>query len=226
MRAKLVHHNAVILKGHKDGIRISLDPSISFTQLKQHLQNRVKNTKQFFEGARSNISFTGRNLSEKEEQALMDIILNETAIGMPSDASFDRPFSVDLLMPKGEAISAHTIDFTDISDSRSIYPTMYHKGILRSGQLIRYNGSVVVLGDANPGSEIIADGNVIVLGALKGMVHAGFENNSDCFIAGSVFWPTQLRIADKVTVIPEDKRNKKPAHAYIQDGQIFIAQLI
>jgi len=225
MRAKLVHHNAVILKGDQDGIKISLDPSISFAELKRHLKNRVEDKKQFFEGARSNISFTGRSLSLDEEQILMDLIIKETAINAPVELPPAIPFNMDMLMPGSEGLKHYAMDITNVSDTRSVYSTMFHKGLLRSGQMIRYNGSVVVLGDANPGSEIIADGNVIVLGALKGMVHAGFENNKDCFIYGSVLWPTQIRIADKVTVIPEDKRNKRPAHAYIQDGQIFVAQL-
>ena len=185
----------------------------------------MEDRKQFFEGAKSNISFTGRNLSQEEEQDLMDIILEETAISLPVEMPLKIPFNMDLLMPGSEDFKQYEANISKATDTCSIYPTMFHRGLLRSGQLIKYNGSVVVLGDANPGSEIIADGNVIVLGALKGMVHAGFDNNKDCFIYGSVLWPTQLRIADTVTVIPKEKRSKNPAHAYIQDGKIFIAQL-
>ena len=217
MQAKLAHHNAVILKGRKDGITISLDPAMPFLELKDHFQRRVVDTKQFFEGAKSNVAFTGRKLSNDEERELLDIITAETTLDVP-------------FVTQEEVFKSVNPSF--VSDSapshlpQNVYPTSYHKGGLRSGQSIRFSGSVVVIGDVNPGSEIVAEGHIIVLGALKGMVHAGVNGNEDCFISGLVFSPTQLRIANVITYIPGDKSPKGPACAYLQDGQVFIAPLL
>ena len=216
MQAKLVHHNAVILKGRKDGITISLDPVIPFTELKEHFQKRVMDTKQFFEGAKSNVSFTGRNLSDEEERELLDIIIAETTL--------DVPFVGHELF---KAVNPSFVAATAPPHlPHNVHNTSYHQGGLRSGQSIRYSGSVVVIGDVNPGSEIVAEGHVIVLGALKGMVHAGCTGNEECFVSALVFWPTQLRIANVITYIPNDKKKKEPACAYIQEGQVFIAPLM
>ena len=216
MRAKLVHHNTVILKGNKDGITISLDPSIPFSELSGHFKKRVIDTKQFFEGAKSNVSFTGRDLSDEEERRLLDIIIEETTLDVPfvgheDFKSVNPSFVTDTSPP-------HLIS--------NVRNTSYHQGGLRNGQSIRYSGSVVVIGDVNPGSEIIAEGHIIVLGSLKGMVHAGCMGDEDCFVAALVFWPTQLRIANTITYIPSDKKKKEPACAYIQDGQVFVAPLM
>ena len=218
MQAKLVRHNAVILKGRKDGITISLDPAITFVELKEHFKRRVRDTKQFFEGAKANVSFVGRDLSEKEEQALLDIIVEGTTLDVPfvySQGEVFKPVNSFFVKNTSPSHLAH-----------NVYATSYHQGGLRSGQSIRYNGSVVVVGDVNPGSEIVAEGHIIVLGILKGMVHAGCNGNEDCFVSGLVFLPTQLRIANIITHVPADKKKKIPACAYIQDGQVFIAPLM
>jgi len=216
MQAKLVHHNAVILKGHKNGITISLDPVIPFSELQNHFEKRVMDTKQFFEGAKSNVSFTGRNLTEEEERILLDIIIAETTLDVPFvETEGFKPVNPSFVTDTAPSHLAHNTETTS-----------YHRGGLRSGQSIRFSGSVVVIGDVNPGSEIIAEGHIIVLGALKGMAHAGCNGNEDCFISALVLWPTQLRIANIITYIPDDKKNKVPACAYIQEGHVFIAPLM
>lgn len=113
----------------------------------------------------------------------------------------------------------------DISE----HNTKFQHGSLRSGQIIRFRGSVVVLGDVNPGAEILAEGNVIVLGSLKGLVHAGCMGNDRCFICALSLTPSQLRIADKITYMPNDAKDTwggAPQYAFISDGQIYIAPLV
>ena len=66
---------------------------------------------------------------------------------------------------------------------------------LRSGFSLQHSGHVVVIGDVNPGAEIIAGGDVIVWGRLRGMVHAGAEGNEDAVVCALDLSPTQLRIA-------------------------------
>ena len=91
--------------------------------------------------------------------------------------------------------------------------------------------AVVIAGDVNPGSEIIAHGNIIVLGALKGTAHAGAGGDNNCFVSALVLQPTHLRIADIYTYLPPEResRGKKlelqPEWAYIQDNELYIALL-
>jgi len=223
MRAKLVHHNAVILKGRKDGITISLDGNMPFPELLEHFQKRVSDTKQFFEGAKSNISFTGRKLSEDEEKQLLDIITAETTLDVPFVGETLEKLREEGFQPVNPSF------VTDSAPSHlphNVHNTSYHQGGLRSGQSIRFGGSVVVIGDVNAGSEIVAEGHVIVLGALRGTVHAGCGGDEECFVSALSLSPTQLRIANIITFIPKDKNNKEPACAYIQNGQVFIAPLM
>ncbi len=94
---------------------------------------------------------------------------------------------------------------------------------LRSGQRITSSGTVVVLGDVNPGAEVVAGGDVIVVGKLRGLAHAGAEGNDDATIWALELGAKQLRIAGHVAVAPEDAPAPAgPERARVEDGQIII----
>ena len=92
---------------------------------------------------------------------------------------------------------------------------------LRSGTRIEFPGHVVVLGDVNPGAEIIAEGNVIIWGRLRGMVHAGAKGNKTAVICALDLSPTQLRIAEEVSASLKPQENPRPEVARInKDGKL------
>jgi len=81
--------------------------------------------------------------------------------------------------------------------------TLYVHRTLRSGASVRFEGDIVVMGDVNPGAQVIGAGNVLVLGALKGLAHAGAAGDEDAFILAFELRPTQLRIARKIAITPQ-----------------------
>jgi septum site-determining protein MinC len=92
---------------------------------------------------------------------------------------------------------------------------------LRSGHKISYHGHIVVLGDVNPGAELIAGGNIIVYGRLRGVVHAGAGGDPEAVVCALDLSPTQLRIADTISVSPPRKGKTRPEIAYLEDGQVL-----
>jgi len=104
--------------------------------------------------------------------------------------------------------------------------TLFHKGNLRSGRSLEYEGSVVLLGDVNPGAQIKAKGNILVLGAIKGTVHAGCDGSREAFVFALSMRPVQLRIGDIITRFPDNmpKENSKPEYAYVEDGKIYVSE--
>ncbi|MBK7894707.1 MAG: septum site-determining protein MinC [Anaerolineaceae bacterium] len=82
------------------------------------------------------------------------------------------------------------------------------KETLRSGRSIYHEGHVVVIGDVNPGAEIVASGDVIVWGRLRGLVHAGALGDETAVICALELTPTQLRIADQIAISPDEKRGR------------------
>ena len=102
--------------------------------------------------------------------------------------------------------------------------TLLIERTVRSGQSISFPGHVVVMGDINPGAEIVAGGHIMVFGSLRGVAHAGALGDSNAVVAALRLSPTQLRIAGHITRAPdgEEVRPHQPEVARISDGAIVI----
>ncbi|MCI1931636.1 MAG: hypothetical protein LKJ13_08070 [Clostridia bacterium] len=102
---------------------------------------------------------------------------------------------------------------------------LFHKGNLRNGFTLEYDGSIILLGDVNPGAEIKATGNILILGALKGVAHAGCNGEIGAFVFALNLIPVQLRIANIITRFPDgdSKEGRKPEYAYVEDGKIYVS---
>jgi len=225
----------VVIKSQGDSINIMLDDGVDFQVIAETLRKKVSDAKQFFEGVTANIAFMGRSLSEDEENQLLAVITTETTMNVTLVEAKDLPVASSLPIskkPAAKIAAAKKTKSTMVAPPNISYNesnTAYCNGGLRSGQSIKYGGSVVVLGDVNPGSEVIAEGNVIVLGSLKGMAHAGVLGDSTCYVSALVLQPTQLRIANLITYVPPAPRGKKEPQkasiAYVKDGQVFVGPL-
>jgi len=95
---------------------------------------------------------------------------------------------------------------------------------IRSGQTIHYPGNIVVLGDVNPGAEIVAGGNIIVMGNLRGIAHAGATGDENAVVTAFRLQPSQLRIADHFTRAPDNESGSpdQPEVARVRDGTVII----
>ena len=91
---------------------------------------------------------------------------------------------------------------------------------VRSGRAVWHDGHVVIVGDVNPGAEVMASGSVIVWGRLRGLVHAGALGDATAVICALELNPTQLRIADHIAVAPDNGPGRAPEQAAIREGQI------
>ena len=98
-------------------------------------------------------------------------------------------------------------------------PTLYIQRTLRSGQSITSDGNIVIIGDANPGSEIIAKGDITVWGILGGIAHAGSAGNQYAKIRALKMNAIQLRIADIFARRPDNINIP-----YIQKTDTFIPE--
>jgi septum site-determining protein MinC len=116
----------------------------------------------------------------------------------------------------------------EVVDVSSLPETLYVEANLRSGQLIRYPGNVFILGDVNPSAEIIAAGDVIVWGTLRGIVHAGADGDTEAKIIAMRIESGQIRIAAKMLAINKATSKKStliiPEMVKIESGEIKISK--
>lgn len=97
--------------------------------------------------------------------------------------------------------------------------------VVRSGQVLHVEGDLLLVGDVNPGGTVVAGGNLFVLGALKGIAHAGYRGNKNAVIAASLMKPSQLRIADIITRSEEERSEKEEnimECAYLDDNDQMV----
>jgi septum site-determining protein MinC len=105
--------------------------------------------------------------------------------------------------------------------------TLYQAATLRGGQVLHHTGNIVVVGDVNPGAELIATGDILVFGRLAGIAHAGAQGDESARIYALDLAPTQLRIATFIAAEGETKRRAAPVPevALTRDGRIIIVTL-
>lgn len=177
----------VILKSNPHGINLILDKNLPFEELKQEILKKFKESDKFFKNARIGLSFEGRELSQKEECEILNLISDNTSIEIVCIIDHDElrdAFYADKIKEFDESQSGRTGEF--------------YKGTLRSGQVLECENSLIILGDVNPGAKIIAKGNIVVLGSLKGNAYAGAAGNESSFVAALDMDPVQIKIGSVI----------------------------
>lgn len=105
--------------------------------------------------------------------------------------------------------------------------TLYHSATLRGGQVLHHKGNIVVVGDVNPGAELVSGGDVLVFGRLAGIAHAGAQGDENARILAVDLRATQLRIATFIAADNDVARAERggPEVAFARDGRIVIVTL-
>mgnify|MGYP002749766982 FL=1 len=213
--------NHVIIKGKNDRLVIALNPDIDFLDLCDILKTKILEAKDFIGNSRMAIEFSGRTLTNEEENTLIGIITENSNI------------VISYIFSK-RTDSEEEMDLENINPLIEEGKTHFFRGTLRSGSKIESDGNVVVLGDVNPSSIIKARGNVIVLGHLNGTVYAGLGGDDRAFIGAIYFNPIQLTIGMKTItdiqdeILDSSRVNKKSRFkvARIRNQEIVVEELI
>jgi len=212
----------VIIKSNKYGLIVILDEKLPFADIKQEVAKKFSASAKFFGNVQMAVCFQGRELSPEEEMELAETISGNCQIQIVTILDKDRDMEARM-QQELESREAGQGDLMNLKDGQ------FHKGTLRSGQVVEFETSVIVLGDVNPGARVVSKGNVVVLGTLKGNVFAGATGNESAFVAALVMDPIQIRIGDVIARCADESiiRKKKkidetPKIAHVEDGSIYI----
>ncbi|RJX41851.1 septum site-determining protein MinC [Paenibacillus pinisoli] len=198
-----------MIKGVKEGLLFLLDDQCEFEALVAELQYKLEKThQQLLTGplVHIHVKLGSRSATDEQKEQLASIIRAQGNLIIGSMES-DLPEPAD-----------HTAGTSKLQVITSI---------VRSGQTLEHEGDLLLIGDVNPGGTILCTGDIYILGALKGMAHAGIAGRTDVVIATSLMKPTQLRIADVVSRPPEEWLTGDAAmeFAYLEEGQMQIDKL-
>lgn len=210
------------IKGTREGLVIQV-PEGHGEGVVDAVVRLIEDKADFFRGARVAVD-------------LQDTLLGAAQLGRLRDELARREVQLWAVLSQQAATRTAAADLglaTDLKPARSIadddepFDTEIHgdeavfvRRTLRSGHSVRHPGHVIVLGDVNPGAEIIAGGSVIVWGRLRGVVHAGATGDEEAMVCALDLAPTQLRIAGRIAVSPDRRGPAKPEVAFLREGQL------
>lgn len=181
-----MNRNAVIIKSNPYGLILNLDPDLPFEELRLAVGEKFRISANFFKNAKLAITFCGRVLTKEQEKMLVEDIVQNSNIHVLCIVDEDKEHAEYYRKAVMHAL-----------ENQKSEAGQFYRGTLRSGQILETETSVVVIGDVNPGAQIISKGNIVILGCCMGNIYAGATGNRDCFAAALTMKPMQVRIADK-----------------------------
>lgn len=174
----------ITIKGTKDGLVLRLDDKCAYSDLLAELRHKV--TESELDGlSEVQVDMGNRYCEEDELKEIMTAIHSSPNLRVSKIQS--------------DVITVEECNMRILEKQSETYI-----GIIRSGQVVKAEGDLVVIGDVNPSGEVIAGGSIYILGRLKGMAHAGVNGNLESVIAASWLEATHLRIADKLQLMTEE----------------------
>ena len=203
----------VTIKGTKDGLVLRLDDGCSYEELKRELDLKLSaNTMTQDDRHLLSVKLEvgNRYLTDEQQEELKSLIRQKKNLVV-------------------DEIESNVMTKEEAEQLRAENEVVTVSRIVRSGQVLRVSGDLLLIGDVNPGGTVIAGGNIFIMGALKGVAHAGCFGNDQAVIAASSMKPSQLRISDSFNpapdIVPIEEKHEMEC-AYIDENhQINIDRL-
>ncbi len=228
---------AVVFKGNRGGVSVQVDRDAPLGAVVDELRRKLSAAENFFQGASVRIELGERPPDPVEQRVLRELI-QAHGLSVVDDTGATPPRAVNGHVPRphadgagggargqaGPAIGGGALAPERGGHDGAGEPCLLVRRTLRSGQRLEFDGSVVVLGDINPGAVVVASGNVVVFGSLRGVVHAGARGDTDARVIALRLQPTQLRIAHLISRSPDGQvpGPSGPEMALVQDERIQI----
>ncbi len=207
----------VRLKGVGDSLWVSINPLLPVDRLKNELIKPFERLKHLAINARVIIDPGDHKNCDKLIEELGNFLKTKFQVGHVS-----KPNAIK------RSVNKNRIRQQDMGNSWHHYRSdvLMIAGRVRSGQKIETKKHLLVLGDLNPGAELIAGGDIIIMGSLKGKASAGQPDKEDTIIMALEFRPTQIQIGGFVAAGIPDTSGKKPEFAFIENNAIVVDDYI
>ncbi len=229
--------SAITVKGAREGLVLTLSPDAptSLEELCAELRRYLEAHAAFFQGATFTLDTGERGFFEKELAALLKTVqefgLQVVALQSQNPVTRAAALALGLDLPfVPDQVAQLTATVPE-----GAQPAVVIRRTVRSGQSIRFAGTVVVFGDVNPGGEIIATGDIFVWGRLRGIAHAGASGDEHAVVCALELSPVQLRIGRHIARPPEERprrfrfwlrrSRRRPEIARVQDGTIVVEEV-
>ncbi len=228
----------VEFKGYGDDINIIFSDDAAFSDLAAELVRKLEDSDQFFAGVTDVtivLDMGNQVFSNEECEELREILSDRFGLAISGVLSRSNKTqkAVEKIGWKLKSYEQEGQKEQRQKREKRKRPavrendTILLRQTIRSGQSLWHSGNVVIVGDVNPGAEVVATGNIVIIGVLRGVAHAGAEGDASARIIGLNLRPIQLRIAEYIGRSPDLnlKMDNIPEEAFIRDGSIVIQKL-
>jgi septum site-determining protein MinC len=212
----------VVIKGIRDGLLVSVGEG-TWSEIRQALFETIDQQADFLRGARLALDVGNHILRAAElghlRDSLSDKGLSLWAVLSNSATTEETAQTLGLATRISKPLPERSINFPE-THLQGGEAAVLIKRTLRSGFSLQHEGHVIVIGDVNPGAEVIATGDVLVWGRLRGVVHAGADGDEKAQVYALDLSPTQLRIAGQIAITPQRSGHSQPEIVRLLDGQV------
>ncbi|HAG70160.1 MAG TPA: hypothetical protein DCL38_09355 [Lachnospiraceae bacterium] len=207
--------NEIVIKKYPEGLTVLLNPDIPFETLYTALGRKFRESAGFFGNARLAVSFKGRELDPEEERLLVDAISDNSELTVLNILGDDDDDVNQFYIKAGSR-------FPGAGDGNML--SSFYKGTVKAGEHIESDTDLIILGDINPGGEVISAGNITVLGTVYGTAKAGSKGDRNKFVIALELRPVRISIADEsATQFVRRgifRAKSTPKIVYIKDGEL------
>ncbi|MGC9287133.1 MAG: septum site-determining protein MinC [Hydrogenobaculum sp.] len=170
---------------------------------------------------------TKENLINELVEKINSNVFSNSYFLIEADDSIDKETlkHIEKLLEEKDVKSIKTMSVQTVSAQKptNVSRLLIVNKNLRSGQTVEHSGDVLILGDVNEGAEVVAAGNIVVMGTLRGYAHAGAIGDDSSVVVAKKMMPQQLRIGHHIAIRGEDEEEPQEAEiAKVIDNKIIL----
>lgn len=223
--------DSVAFKGNQGRLELHVAPGVDYQSGRESILDKLAAKRSFFAGSACvNVVGDGWNEEQRkelsntlrEEFGMLCVEFGEMAPNMPMEDSIRRERGQS--RPAAKVSAEPPLDLRSSVGACRECNAMFVQETVRNGQRIAYDGDIVVCGDVNFGGELVATGSIAVMGALRGVAHAGSAGDETAIVTAYRLQPQQLRIGAQIAIAPDGEQEEVgyPEIASVFQGTITI----
>ncbi|WP_425060625.1 Septum site-determining protein MinC [Sporomusa carbonis] len=192
----------VVFKGGKGGLELLINESADFAVILEQLKDKLESAAHFFTGSAGVKVLSGSTIFTGDERRQLINLLADYGLTLHEQSIAQELSSEKTDAGSNEQVGDIPVEYRQEAGGGQ---TLVVLRMLRGGQKIVFNGSVVIMGDVNPGAEVVASGHITVYGTCRGLAHAGANGDQTATITADKLVAGQLRIAGLIARAPDNQ---------------------
>ncbi len=213
----------LMIKMKNNRIEVIVSRLANYMDVKEMLFKKLDALSKFFGKDTMKIVISGKKFTEGQEKELATILKRDYGLDNVEYCTLEELRHLDIPKKPPVPIKSNTMNLKPKIIRSNGIDSVFKVGNVRGGQVIQSHGDITIIGDVNPSAQLVAKGNICVVGTLRGNVHAGAFGDKTAIIVSTVLEAKQIRIANCIGIAPKDNKSSGSVEiAHVVDDIIVI----